>query len=168
MNGCPLGPTWRSEGEVELLIAAPPDVVYAAVADVTRTGERSPECRKAEWLPGPVPATVGARFRGRNRSGLARWSRVCEVIEAEPGRSFAFRTVPERFDPSRRDSTTWRYTLAVDPDGRTRVTHSYEITLLPLALFRALYGRLLPHHRDMRPQMAETLQALKASLESPA
>jgi polyketide cyclase/dehydrase/lipid transport protein len=155
---------WRTEGSVDTIIAAPPREVYAAVADITRTGERSSECRAAEWLPGSTPGQVGSRFRGRNRSGVARWSRVCEVTANDPGSSFVFRTVPERIDPSRRDSTTWSYTLAPEGDG-TRVTHSYEITTLPLRPFRALYGRILPHHRDMRPQMAETLAALKAALE---
>jgi len=71
--------------------------------------------------------------------------------------------VPERFDLSRRDSTTWIYEF--EPvDGGTKVTHRYEITMLPRQPFRALYGRLLPHHRDMRPQMLETLERLKSRL----
>jgi len=45
------------------------------------------------------------------------------------------------------------------------VTHAYEITKLPLQPFRALYGRMLAHHRDMRPAMADTLAALKVELE---
>ena len=156
---------WRTEGSVELFVDAPPAAVYDAVADVTRTGERSPECRAAEWLPGSVKAAVGARFRGRNRSGIARWSRVCEVVVADPGRAFAFRTVPERRDPSRRDSTTWSYAFEAEGDG-TRVVHSYEITQLPSPFFRAVYGRLLPDHRDMRPQMLATLEALRSSVEN--
>ena len=156
---------WRTEGAVDTFIAAPPSDVHAAVADITRTGERSPECRAAEWLPGSTPGAVGSRFRGRNRSGLARWSRVCEVTANDPGCSFAFRTVPERIDLSRRDSTTWSYTFVSEGDG-TRVSHSYEITMLPLRPFWVLYGRIFPHHRDMRPQMSETLEALKKSLES--
>jgi hypothetical protein len=34
------------------------------------------------------------------------------VTVAEPGKAFAFRTLPEPIDITRRDSTTWRYTLA--------------------------------------------------------
>lgn len=158
-------PRWLTTASVERTIDAPAADVYRAVADVTSTGERSDECRRVEWLAdGPREAVVGARFRGHNRSGLARWSRVCEVVEAEPGRAFAFRTVPERFDPSRRDSTIWRYEL--DPDGdRTVVRHSYEITRPPLPPFKALYSVLLPQHRDMRPAMRHTLDALAAALE---
>jgi uncharacterized protein YndB with AHSA1/START domain len=157
---------WRYEGAVERDIDAAPERVYELIADVTTTGERSVECRSCEWLPGAPPGTVGSRFRGRNRSGLARWSRVCEVVAAEPGRRFAFRTVPERFDPTRADSTTWSYTLTPEGTG-TRVTHSYRITREPVPPFKWLYGRLFPQHRDMRPQMAQTLDVLAAQLERP-
>jgi hypothetical protein len=94
---------------------------------------------------------------------VIRWSRVCEVTTAEPGRSFAFRTIPIRIDPSRNDSTTWSYTLTAEGSG-TRVTHSYSITTPPLAPFKTIYGRLLPHHRDMRPHMTHTLESLRDKL----
>lgn len=151
---------WRTEGSVERVIPADPEALWAEVSDVTRIGERSPECHTATWLHGE-PGQVGSVFRGSNRSGwAARWSRRCEVIEADPGRAFAFRTLPERLDPTRRDSTTWSYRFEPTVDG-TRVTHSYAITLLPLRPMRALYGRLLPDHRDMRPQMSANLEALE-------
>jgi Polyketide cyclase / dehydrase and lipid transport len=157
---------WRDEGSVECVIDADADAIYARIADVSTAGDRSVECRSCEWLPGVAPGTVGARFRGRNRSGLARWSRVCEVTEAEPGRRFSFRTVPERFDPTRADSTTWSY-LLVPEEARTRVTHAYRITKWPLRPIKWFYGRLFPQHRDMRPQMSHTLVALRAELEAP-
>lgn len=148
-------------GAAELVVPGEPGPVYEVVSDVTRIGERSSECRSAHWLAGPPPGTVGAVFVGVNRSGrVARWSRRCEVLVAERGREFAFRTLPERRDPSRRDSTTWRYELEAVPGG-TRVRHSFDITVLPLAPFRWLYGLLLPHHRDVRPQVLANLQALR-------
>ena len=156
---------WRTGGEVEAVVAASPDEVYAVVSDVTSTGERSEECRRVEWLPGSArEPVVGARFRGWNRAGrLIRWSRVCEVLEAEPGRAFAFRTVPERWDRTRADSTTWRFDL--EPvEGGTRVRHSYRMTVMPWPPFQALAGALLPHHKDMRPAMQHTLDALAAGL----
>jgi hypothetical protein len=156
--------TWLTSGSVERVIEAPAQQLYALVSDVTSTGERSTECHRVEWLGGSRVAAVGSRFRGHNRSRLARWSRTCEVIAAEPGRAFAFRTVPTRLDPSRRDSTTWRYDLVEDGD-RTLVRHSYEITRLPSRPFRVLYGVLLPQHRDMRPAMQHTLDALARAVE---
>jgi hypothetical protein len=155
---------WRDEGSVECVIDSDAVAIYARIADVTTAGARSTENRSCEWLPGPAPGTVGARFRGRNRSGLARWSRVCEVLEADPGRRFSFRTVPERFDPSRTDSTTWSYLLVPEGTG-TRVTHAYRITKWPSRPIKSLYGRFFPQHRDMRPQMTHTLEALRAELE---
>jgi hypothetical protein len=44
------------------------------------------------------------------------------------------------------------------------VRHSYEITRLPLPPFKALYGVLLPHHKDMRPAMQYTLDRLAKSV----
>jgi hypothetical protein len=141
-------------------------VLYDHVADVTRTGERSLECATCAWLPGPEPGTVGSRFRGVNKRGsLIRWTRICEVTVADPGRTFVYRTVPSRFDPSRMDSTTWSYAFTPEGTG-TRVTHSYEITKLPVPPLTAVYGALFPHHRDMRPHMAHTLQALKLQTEA--
>jgi len=157
---------WLPGGSVELLIAASPENVYDAIADVTAGGRRSLECRSCYWLPGSIPRTVGARFRGRNRTHIARWSRICEVIVAEPGKAFAFRTIPEPIDITRRDSTTWGYGLVAHPSG-TLVTHYYEMTKFPLQPFKAVYGVLLSHHRDMRPHMTYTLAALKAEVESP-
>lgn len=156
---------WRDEGSVEAVIAADPDTVYARIADVTTMGGRSVECRSCEWLPGAAPGTVGSRFRGHNRSGRVRWSRVCEVTDAEPGRRFAFRVAPARFDPARADSTTWSYVLV--PEGTsTRVIHAYRVEKWPPAPVKWLYGRLFPQHRDMRPQMAYTLEQLRAELET--
>jgi hypothetical protein len=103
---------------------------------------------------------VGARFRGYNRRGLIRWSRVCEVVTAEVGREFAYRTIPEPVDLSRRDSTTWTYLFTPEATG-TRVSHSYDVTLPPLRPFLALYKRVMPQHSDMRPAMTENLAALK-------
>lgn len=155
---------WRAGGKVDVHVDAPPEAVYDVVADVTRIGERSPECRTAAWLDGSDRASVGSRFRGRNRWGMfARWSRTCEVLVAAPGDELTFRTVPTR-DPSRRDSTVWSYRLSPEGAG-TRVVHSYEVVLMPLLPFRLLYGAMLPQHRDMRPQMQENLDRLKHQLE---
>ncbi len=156
---------WRAAGEASVVIAADPAAVYDRVADVERIGERSTECHRAQWLDGAGPA-VGARFRGFNRSGrLARWTRTCEVVQADRSREFAFRTLPER-DPSRRDSTTWRYVLEPTADG-TRVVHSYAITRPPPAPLRLLFGLLMPQHRDMRPQLRHNLAVLQEQLEAP-
>jgi hypothetical protein len=151
---------WLSAGTVERVIDAPAAVVYRLITDLDAAGGRSPECSRLEWLKSrPEEPVVGARFRGHNRARLARWSRICEVVEALPEKTFAFRTVPARFDITKRDSTTWRYELVAD-GSRTLVRHSYKITVPPLRPLESLYGVWFPHHRDMRPAMEHTLEVL--------
>ena len=59
---------------------------------------------------------VGARFVGFNKRGWARWATTNEVVEAERGRSFVFRT--------RETGVRWGYTLAPGPGGGTTVTET--------------------------------------------
>jgi hypothetical protein len=63
-----------TNSQVRERIDAPPEAIYDLVADVTWMGEWSPECIGCEWVDGATGPAVGARFRGRHRSGLARWS----------------------------------------------------------------------------------------------
>ncbi len=155
--------SWRAGGSAELFIEAVPAAVYARVSDVTGTGARSLECRRCEWLPGARPGAPGSRFRGSNRTGLARWARTCEVTRAVPGEVFEFRTLPERFDVTRRDSTTWGYEIQADGAG-SLVRHYYEITQPPSRPLRAIFGWALPHHKDMRPHLEHTLRSLQGEL----
>jgi hypothetical protein len=55
---------------------------------------------------------------------------------------------------------TWTYRFTSDGGG-TIVTHAYQVTLLPMRPFLALYRRLMPQHADMRPAMTDNLTALK-------
>jgi len=163
--GAPRRP-WRTRGEVSLHIDAPPERLYDLVADVGSAPTRSQEVRACLWLDGPPAGTVGSRFRGRNRAGLIRWSRVCEVVTATRGEAFAFRTVPERLDPTRRDSCVWGYLF--EPEGTgTRTTHYYTFVQPPRPWLLTLYGILMPHHRDARPALRHTLEQLKVADEAP-
>src|SRR5580704_5987166 len=76
--------------EVSREIAASPEAVYAAISDVTRMGEWSEECHSCEWHEGCDGPVVGATFDGHNHNGEHRWTTQGKVIEAEPGRAFAF------------------------------------------------------------------------------
>jgi uncharacterized protein YndB with AHSA1/START domain len=69
----------------EIQIDATPEVVYALVSDVTRTGEWSPECVGCRWLGGATAARAGARYRGSSRNGWRRWSTTSTIRVARPG-----------------------------------------------------------------------------------
>jgi hypothetical protein len=71
-------------------IAADPLAVYAMLSDITRMGEWSPENCGGRWLGQAAGPAAGARFVGRNRKGVLRWSTVCTVTAADPGHLFAF------------------------------------------------------------------------------
>lgn len=79
-----------SQVEVSTEIAAPPAQVWALIADPTRMGEWSPECRELAWLGGATAPEVGARFRGRNRNGWRRWSTRCTIVSYEPSREIGW------------------------------------------------------------------------------
>ena len=149
--------------QVTTTMAAPPHAVYALVADLTRMGEWSPETTGVTWLGGADGPRPGARFRGTNRNGLRRWSTICTVLTAEPGRELAWEA--RLFG---RPVARWRY--AFEPDGRggTKVTESCEDQRG--VVFRAL-GGVASGVSDRKSHNAEsmrvTLERLKAAADSP-
>src|SRR5262245_12103711 len=76
--------------EVTRVIDAPAERIYELVSDLPRMGEWSPENTVCKLLDGATQATVGARFRGSNLKGVARWQTTATVIAADPGEEFAF------------------------------------------------------------------------------
>ena len=105
--GAPRRP-WRTRGEVSLHIDAPPQRLYDLVVDVGSAPTRSQEVQACLWLEGPPPGTVGSRFRGRNRAGLIRWSRMCEEV----------RGTDSHLGPVLAPSATRRTTLHSHRQGR--------------------------------------------------
>ena len=108
--------------EVSTVVAAPPENVYALVADVTRTPEFSPEVVRCSWLDGATGPAVGARFEAVNTSGAGKtWKNRPVVTVADPGREFAF----SRTEPFA-GTIVWRYRFEPVEQG-TRVVESYEV-----------------------------------------
>jgi hypothetical protein len=147
-----------TNGEASVRIDAAPRIVYDLVTDITRIGERSPECYRCEWLDGATGPAVGARFKGYNRVGPIRWSTTCIVTTADPGREFAFTVVSGRG----RDETQWRYLIA-GTDSTTTLTESYRFLWCPWA---ARVAELpFPRDRQLRRGLRETLAAIKRAAE---
>src|ERR1700694_5411938 len=149
----------------ELQVGAPPETVYDLVSDVTRMGEWSPECVACEWLDGATTPAVGARFRGKNKNRLARWSTKPRVVVADRGKDFAF-VVPFLG----RDMAKWTYRFEPVADG-TDVVESFEIvTTLPfyIRLFDRLLMGVNDRATDLEANMRRTLAKLKARVEAGA
>jgi hypothetical protein len=148
------------QGQVATIrIEAPPEAVWDVVSDVTRTGEWSPVCYRCEWIDGATGPAAGARFRGHNKLRGVRWSRDCEILEADRPGVFAFRTLLKG-----RESTRWRYELRAS-DGGTEVTESYEPKLAPMyvRIVRLLAAKSLD--ADAKRNLDGSLARLKAVVE---
>lgn len=145
--------------QVDVHVDASPETVYAAVSDVTRMGEWSPETIKCEWLDGATGPAVGAHFKGTNKRGIVKWSTKSTVVAANPGHEFTF-----DID----DAVRWTY--RVEPDGTgTKLTESFEM-LSDLSRFNAFAHRWVLRIKDRRADlergMAATLERVKTVVES--
>lgn len=152
--------------EVSTSIAAPPELVWALVSDVTRTGEWGAECVGARWVEPDCGPVVGARFVAQQLREGREWETTSVVTEAGPGKSFAWAVG----DPEHA-AASWRYELV--PDGAGTVVRyravmgpgpsglTAAIGERPQLEERIIAGRLGEHERNM----AATLAAVKAAAE---
>ena len=81
--------------EVSRDIAASPAAVFAALTDITRMGEWSPENYRSEWNEGYDHAEVGAEHTGHNRNGDKEWTTMSRIVELVQLRYFVGLTIPE-------------------------------------------------------------------------
>lgn len=149
------------QGSVTITMAAPPDVVWDLVSDVTRIGEFSPETFEARWLGDATGPALGARFKGhvkRNGVGPVYWT-LCEVTDLVPGERFEFAVLV-----SGQTINRWGYTL--EPvEGGTQVTEYFS---LKPSLFTRAYWTLLGRLRGRTNErgMRETLERIRAVAEA--
>ncbi len=101
-------------------IAATPDAVYAAITDITRMGEWSPENQGGVWHEGYAQAEVGATFTASNRNGDKEWQVDSVVTELVPNERFFFDCQVRDFVFSK-----WGYTIEAT-DGGCRVTEHWQ------------------------------------------
>ena len=109
--------------EESVAVGAAAGDVYAAVADLRRMGEWSPEVF-AVWVRG-TSVGPGTKFVGFNRIGWRVWFTTCQVTSAVPGRAFAFRVSSFGMPVA-----LWGYRfedVSGDPSApRTRLTEYWE------------------------------------------
>jgi Polyketide cyclase / dehydrase and lipid transport len=144
-----------------LVIARPPDEVYALISDITRMGEWSPVCKACWWDEGDGPR-VGAHFTGRNELPERTWETRSEVVAAEPGKEFAWVVGA--------DIARWGYTFA-PVDGGSEVTEWWEFRPGGHVMFTERFGDEAPAQIEARSELARagipaTLAAIKRSAEA--
>jgi hypothetical protein len=147
-------------GSAKIVINRPAAEVFAAISDITRMGEWSPECVAGRWVAPATGPEVGADFEGDNVAAvgpvtLKKWTTSSKVTACEPGAVFEF--VAEEY-------TTWRYEMT-EQDGTTTVTESFSYPPYE-GWQRFVYSTLMRRDRSMVKGMEKTLGRIKASLES--
>jgi uncharacterized protein YndB with AHSA1/START domain len=146
--------------EVTREIAASPQEVYAAITDITRMGEWSPETYAAEWNDGVDGPALGATFTGHNRNGDVEWSTAATIVDLAADERFFFDCDMNGFVFSK-----WGYTIEPTDTGCT-VTE-YSSNLIPEELREASSGISGVEDRGAhnRSTMVTTLDRLAAALE---
>lgn len=137
-------------------VRASPDEIYAVVSDVTRIPQWSPETARVEWL-------APDRFRAWNRRRLGRWRTTARVVEAEPGRRFAF--VVQAMGG---DWTRWTWDIA-PADGVTRLTETCQMCVpLPLGAlaFERLFLFVWDRRTDLQRNIALSVDRIRGIVET--
>jgi hypothetical protein len=140
-------------------VQAPAATVYALVSDLPRMRDWSPECTRVTWSSGTPGPAVCARFVGHNKAGVIRWFTFGRVVDADPGRRFAF-TI--HFGPI--PISLWAYDFTPTATG-CEVTESWT-DHRPAALrllFRPIFGNRIPRNVH---GIHTTLIRLKATAEA--
>jgi len=147
--------------EISRDIAASPEAVYQAISDVTRMGEWSEECHTCAWHEGFSGPELGATFDGHNRNGEHEWISQGKVIEADPGRAFAFECSMFDFHFS-----TWGYRIEPTESG-SRVTEWTE-DLRPESVLEmsSQMSGITDRPARNRQTMSGTLERLAAAVEA--
>ncbi|MEO7118162.1 MAG: SRPBCC family protein, partial [Candidatus Limnocylindrales bacterium] len=143
----------QHESSTSVVVDADLDAVWDIIRDPTRVGEWSHECVAAEWVGEQPAAQPGAHFRGRNKQGVFRWGRLCEIVSIEPG-ELVWRTVPTRLFP---DSTEWAI-RAVRVEAGTCIEQSFRV--VKGTWLEPLYAQFLPAHRDRTAALTNDLERI--------
>lgn len=146
---------------VERMIAAPPEKIFAIIADPSRHHEFDGSGTVRDATQVPTEVGLGAKFGMSMKLGIP-YSMENTIIEYEPGRRIAWQTrPPQRWAAKLLGGRIWRYEL--EPvDGGTEVTESFDwsTSRLPLAIELAGYPKRHPAAMDA------TLARLAALVES--
>ncbi len=149
--------------EVSEQIGAAPDRLWRLVADPVEMDGLTAECIEMQWVGHWSGPAVGARFRGRNRSGWRRWSTTCTIVRYEPGSEIAWDV---SFGPFR----VARWSYVIEPGEGAAVTTIRERFDDHRGWTLRTVGPLVRGTRDAegrnRANMADTLGRIKARAES--
>ncbi|WP_338748950.1 SRPBCC family protein [Janibacter alittae] len=145
--------------ETETEIAAPPEAVWAVIADPRALGGLSDQVLRTHVV-GTAPVGLGTRTININRRGPLLWPTRAKVVRFEPTRDYAFRI--------KDNASIWSFELTPTATG-TRVVHRREApngtTKVSRMLQEKVLGGVGEFDQELTLGMATTLERLKALLE---
>ena len=150
------------ELRAETLIKASPAIVWAALTDLKKMAEGSPELlTMIPLLRGGL--RLGQTYIGINRRKAVVWPSRNVVSAFEPGKVLAWDT--------RTSGATWIFELTAE-DGGTRLVHRRtvlkKLTLLSKGFAPVALGGGASHADELEQGMAQTIFRIKTAAESAA
>ena len=142
---------------VERVIAAPPEAIFALLADATRHKDIDGSGTVVEAKGEPEPLTMGSTFGMSMKMGVP-YSMVSTVIEFEPNRRIAWQTRGPGKIGGHVGGRIWRYELE-PTDGGTLVRESWDIS--QESAFTKPVVKLLAS-KETGKNMAATLERIEA------
>lgn len=144
-------------------ISATPSAVFAAITDITRMGEWSPENHANEWKGGVSQAEVGASWVGHNRNGDLEWSTESRVSQLVPDQKFFFECIAPAHDNFH--FANWGFEIEA-ADGGSKITQHWQ-DLRPEAMrgVKSETSGVTDRAAHNQAGMEATLAALAATLE---
>jgi uncharacterized protein YndB with AHSA1/START domain len=153
----------RDTETVERVIPAPPEQIFAVLADPSRHKEIDGSGTVKDAKQPPQRVKLGDTFGMSMKLGLP-YTMVSTVIELEDDRRIAWQSRPPGVFGKISGGRIWRYEL--EPvDGGTRVTETWDISREVGTKFLLTNART---HRHTREAMERTLENLEKLLTSPS
>lgn len=142
-------------------IAAPPAAVFAALTDITRMGEWSPENHQCEWNEGFSEAAVGAAYTGHNRHGENEWTTEARITELVPNERFYFDCVAGDFVFAK-----WGYDIEAVGDGCRVTEHTQDLRPESVLEMSQQISGVADRASHNKAGMEATLERLANALEA--
>lgn len=146
--------------EVTRRIEAAPEDIWAAITDITRMGEWSPECHTCRWVGDASGPALGARFEGQNRNGEHEWTTEVEIVELDAPRRFVFEGVVGDYHFSR-----WGYVIEPTDTGSTVTEFWDELRGPDIIEMTSTISGVADRAPHNRAGMERTLERLAAAVE---
>lgn len=145
--------------ECQQWIAAPPQLVWQLVSDISLMPELSTELQSAEWLHGASGPATGNAFRGRNHHpALGEWETTSYVVTCAPPREFTWAVN----DPDR-PTATWSFALD-ERDGGTLLRQWTRMGPARSGLSRAIERMPDKEQKIVHNRLCEFEDAMTAAL----